>query len=41
MSRKLSPQYIGPYEVLAAGVNVIKKGRAAHKVHINRIRPFY
>jgi hypothetical protein len=39
-SRKLSPQYIGPYEVLAVeGVN--KRGRAAQKGHINRIRPFY
>jgi hypothetical protein len=42
-SRKLSPQYIGPYEVLAVeGVNVvIKKGRTAQRVHVNRIRPFY
>jgi len=42
-SKKLSPQYIGPYEVLAVeGVNVIiKKGRSAQKVHVNRIRPFY
>jgi len=42
-SKKLSPQYIGPYEVLAVeGVNVIiKKGRSSQKVHVNRIRPFY
>jgi hypothetical protein len=42
-SKKLSPQYVGPYEVLAAdGVNVtLKKGRATHKVHVNRVRPFY
>jgi hypothetical protein len=42
-SKKLSPQYIGPYEVLAVdGVNVtIKKGRNAQKVHVNRVRPFY
>ena len=42
-SRKLSPQYIGPYEVLAVeGVNVvIKKGRATQKVHVNRVRPFF
>jgi hypothetical protein len=42
-SKKLSPQYIGPYEVLAVdGVNVtIKKGRTTQKVHVNRIRPFY
>jgi len=42
-SKKLSPQYIGPYEVLAVeGVNVIiKKGRSTQKVHVNRIRPFY
>jgi len=42
-SKKLSPQYIGPYEVLAVeGVNVIiKKGRSTQKVHVNRIIPFY
>jgi hypothetical protein len=42
-SKKLSPQYVGPYEVLAAdGVNVmIKKGRTTQKVHVNRVRPFY
>jgi hypothetical protein len=41
-SKKLSPQYIGPSEVLAVeGVNVVKKGRTAQKVHINGIRPFY
>jgi hypothetical protein len=42
-SKKLSPQYVGPYEVLAVeGVNVtIRKGRTTQKVHVNRIRPFY
>jgi hypothetical protein len=42
-SKKLSPQYIGPYEILAVdGVNVtIKRGRTAQKVHVNRVRPFY
>jgi len=42
-SRKLSPQYLGPYELLAVeGVNVIiKKGRATQKVHVNRVRPYY
>jgi hypothetical protein len=41
-SKKLSPQYIGPYEVVQVErVNVIKRGRSAQKVHINRIRPFY
>jgi hypothetical protein len=40
---KMSPHYIGPYEVLAIdGVNVtIRKGRTTQKVHVNRIRPFY
>ena len=42
-SKKLSPQYVGPYEVLAVeGVNVtIRKGRTTQKVHVNRITPFY
>jgi hypothetical protein len=42
-SKKLSPQYVGPYNVLAVdGVNVtIKKGRTTQKIHVNRIRPFY
>jgi hypothetical protein len=42
-SKKLSPQYVGPYEVLAVdGVNVtIKKGRTTQKVHVNRVRPFH
>ena len=42
-SRKLSPQYVGPYEVVAVeGVNVtIKKGRRTQKVHVNRVRAFY
>ena len=42
-SKKLSSQYVGPYEVLAVeGINVtIRKGRITQKVHVNRIRPFY
>jgi hypothetical protein len=42
-SRKLSPKFIGPYEVLAVeGVNVvIKRGRTSQRVHVNRVRPFY
>ena len=42
-SKKISLQYVGPYEVLAIkGVNVaIKRGRTTPKVHVNRIRPFY
>ena len=42
-SKKLSLQYIGPYEVLAVdGVNVTsRKGRTTQKVHVNRVRPFY
>ena len=41
--KKLSPQYVDPYEILAVdGVNVtIKKGRTTQKVHVNRVRPFY
>jgi len=35
-SKKLSPQYVGPYDVLAVdGVNVtIKKGHTTQKVHV-------
>ena len=42
-SKIMSPQYIGPYEVLAVdGVNVmIRKGRTTQKVHVGRIMPFY
>jgi len=42
-SKKLTPQYVGPYEVLAVdGVNVtVRKGRTTQKVHVNRVRPFY
>jgi len=42
-SKKLSPQYVDPYEVLAVGgVNVmIKKGRTTQRVHVNRVRPSY
>jgi hypothetical protein len=41
--KEMCPQYIGPYEVLEVdGVNVvIKRGRSAQKVHVNRKRPFY
>jgi len=41
--KKLSPQYVGPYDVLAVdGVNVtLKKGRTTQKVHVNRVRPVY
>ena len=42
-SKKLGPQYVGPYDILAVdGVNVtIKKGRTIQKVHVNRIKTFY
>jgi hypothetical protein len=42
-SKKLSSQWIGPYEVVEVGkVNaVIKKGRRVQKVHIDRLKPFY
>jgi hypothetical protein len=42
-SKKLSPQYIGPYEVdTVEGVNItIKRGRTTQKVHVNRVKPFY
>ena len=42
-SKKLSPQYVGPYDVVAVeGVNVtIKRGRNTQKVHVNRIKTFY
>ena len=42
-SKKLSPQYIGPYDVLAVeGVNVlIKRGRSTQKIHVNRVKPYY
>jgi hypothetical protein len=42
-SKKLSPNYIGPYEVLEVeGINVIiKRGRAAKIVQVNRLRTFY
>ena len=42
-SKKLSPQYIAPYEVLGIdGVNVtMKRGPTTQKVHVNRVRPFY
>jgi len=41
--KKLGPQYVGPYDVLAVdGVNVtLKKGRTTQTVHVNRVRPFY
>lgn len=42
-SRKLSSQWIGPYEVLGIDkVNItIKRGRKVQKVHVNRVKPFY
>jgi transposase InsO family protein len=42
-SKKLGAKWIGPYTVLAVdGVNAtIKRGRAAVKVHVNRVKPFY
>jgi hypothetical protein len=42
-SRKLSPQYIGSYDVVAVdGVNIsIKRGRHTQKVHVNRVKTFY
>ena len=42
-SRKLSSQWIGPYEVVEVNkVNAtIKKGRRLIKVHLNRLKPFY
>jgi hypothetical protein len=42
-SKKLSSQWIGPYEILKVEkVNVtIKKGRKVQKVHANRLKPFY
>ena len=42
-SKKLSRQYVGPYDVVAVdGVNVtLKKGCTTQKVHVNRVRPFY
>jgi len=42
-SRKLSSQWIGPYEVVEVNkVNAtIKKGRKLIKVHVNRLKPFY
>ena len=42
-SRKLSSQWIGPYEVVEVNkVNAtIKKGHKLIKVHVNRLKPFY
>ena len=42
-SKKLSPQYVSPYNVLAVdGVNVtLERGHTTQKVHVNRVRPFY
>jgi hypothetical protein len=41
--KKLSNQWIGPYEVIGVKkVNaIIKKGRRVQKVHVNRLNPFY
>jgi transposase InsO family protein len=42
-SKKLSSQWIGPYEVMDIDrVNAtIKRGRKLNKVHVNRLKPFY
>lgn len=42
-SKKLSSQWIGPYEVLEVDkVNAtIKRGRRIQKVHVNRLKPFH
>jgi hypothetical protein len=41
-SKKLSPQWLGPYEVSIDRVNaIIKKGRHRQKVHLNRLKPYY
>jgi hypothetical protein len=42
-SKKLSSQWLGPYEVIGLDrVNAtIKKGRRIQKVHLNRLKPFY
>jgi hypothetical protein len=41
-SKKLSPQYVGPYEVLAVeGVNVIIKGEFHTQNTRQQIRPFH
>jgi hypothetical protein len=42
-SKKLSNQWIGPYEIISIDrVNAtIKKGRRVQKVHVNRLKPFY
>jgi hypothetical protein len=42
-SRKLSPQNIGPYNVIAVkGVNTtIKRGRNTQQEHVNRLKLFY
>ena len=42
-SKKLSSQWIGPYEVVNINkVNAtIKRGRNLTKVHVNRLKPFY
>jgi hypothetical protein len=42
-SRKLSSQWLGPYEIISLDrVNAtIKKDRRFQKVHLNRLKPFY
>jgi hypothetical protein len=42
-SRKLSNQWLGPYEIfMVEKVNaIIKRGRKFKKDHINRLKPFY
>jgi hypothetical protein len=42
-SKKLSSQWLGPYEIIGMDrVNAtIKKGKRIQKVHLNRLKPFY
>jgi len=42
-SKKLSPQFIGPHDVLAVErvKVVIKRGRNTQKIHVNRVKPYY
>ena len=42
-SRKLSSQWIGPYEVVELNKmnDIIRKGHKLIKVHVNQLKPFY
>jgi hypothetical protein len=42
-SKKLSSQWLGPYDIISIDrVNAtIKKGRHSQKVHLNRLKPVY